>query len=144
VDQPVAIDFPPDHRTSRVIMRFRSLISVTLAICVGALSGCGTVLNLASPKPLIYGGLAQDMKFLENPPHWHNTDPKGAMVLAVVLAVVVPTEFCCTAVLDTLTLPITVALDNEASTEMAAHNTASVPPSAEAIFSTDRRPTSPP
>jgi Protein of unknown function (DUF1375) len=97
-------------------------LSVAMAVCIGVFSGgCGTVCNTAGgvlhpdEEPRVYGGVQRDLegnlyclKLGSQPLHEGCTlsDGKGA----VLLLALVPVEFGLTFVGDTLTLPITIPL----------------------------------
>jgi hypothetical protein len=91
-----------------------SLVVLVVTACM--LVGCGTVANFTSMKPKVYGGLALDAKyFAEHPPNFQGdytgvAGPGGLILIGLLLGCV-PAEFCCTAVGDTATLPITMLLD---------------------------------
>jgi hypothetical protein len=96
-------------------MRTTSVPLSLAAVSVLVLAGCGTVANFATLKPKVYGGVDQDITFFsEQPPRGLNSgsaggNPKGVLILLGLL----PAEFCCTFVADTLTLPITMILDQD-------------------------------
>jgi uncharacterized protein YceK len=88
-------------------MRGRLLLAVVAGAAV-ALSGCGTVLNLAGDDPYIYGGVQKDLAFIQTP----RTEPLsggcgkgGAAFVGLVLA-----DVSLSAIADTLTLPLAVYL----------------------------------
>jgi uncharacterized protein YceK len=77
------------------------------------LSGCGTVANFASLKPKVYGGIEKDLAFIHH--GWVPSGGSGAgkAILFVGLVTIYGTELCCTALGDTVTLPLTKVLDDE-------------------------------
>jgi uncharacterized protein YceK len=86
----------------------KEVVNAVLALaCAAGLSGCGTVVNLATFKPEVYGGVAKDVHFFDrlmfpngNPPS--ASGEKGRIgLLAFCVA-----EMSCSAVGDTLTLPL--------------------------------------
>ncbi len=96
-------------------MKSRLLILVA-TLSMTALSGCGTIANFSTMKPKVYGGLAYDANHLRIPGpllpgNYSGASPTGGLIYVAVLMGVVPAEFCCTAVGDTLTLPITLLVD---------------------------------
>jgi uncharacterized protein YceK len=80
-------------------------------ICAIALSGCGTVRNLASSNPEPYGGVAKDWEFFSRP--WWEKKPFSPFTMYSDLGTwTLIMSFCTvelgvTVVADTLTLPIT-------------------------------------
>jgi uncharacterized protein YceK len=85
-------------------------ILLSLAVAgVWALGGCGTICKLTEKDPDVYGGVQKDIEFAETPnalpllSHWTPNSPEEALVLLLV-----PAEFCLSAVADTLTLPLVV------------------------------------
>jgi hypothetical protein len=89
-----------------------------LAIClvlVVAVCGCGTVRNLASSDPEPYGGWEKDQEFFNE--YWPHptastpTDTTGFLSLAAICTAPLLPEIIATVVGDTLTLPITRAIE---------------------------------
>ena len=73
-------------------------------------SGCGTICNLKSGDPDIYGGVKKDVTFIQTPPSDPNSTIRasgqgGAIILAVIAA-----EMGLSLVADTLTLPLVVRM----------------------------------
>src|SRR5262249_35075559 len=95
--------------------------TVLAALFASMLSGCGTVCNLAGAQPdhepRVYGGVSFDFEvmdqFVQDPPHPTNSDPRGGVLLLALALVAQPLSF----VGDTLTLPITIYLQNKRSAE---------------------------
>jgi uncharacterized protein YceK len=77
-----------------------------VAIAVGLPSGCGTVLNLSTQTPDIYGGVQKDVEFVLTPRH----DQPAVSVGAVTLLWLVAADTGMSLVADTLTLPLVVYL----------------------------------
>ena len=78
-------------------------ITALLAVCALVVSGCGTVANLQTGKPDLYGGVQKDVEFLETPrpqPQGIGISNLGALVLFVDLPLSV--------VADTLTIPLAI------------------------------------
>jgi uncharacterized protein YceK len=78
-------------------------ILVVLAVSAIWVSGCGTIANLETGKPELYGGVQKDVELLETPrpqPHGIGIRNLGALVLFVDLPL--------SAVGDTLTIPIAI------------------------------------
>jgi uncharacterized protein YceK len=78
-------------------------IAVLLCISAYALSGCGTIANLSTGEPDLYGGVQKDIQLLQTPA----TPPTGIGIRnlgQLVLFVDLPLCF----VGDTLTLPIAI------------------------------------
>jgi hypothetical protein len=76
---------------------------VVLAVTAFFLAGCGTVCNLASNEPEIYGGVAKDVEFASIP-HFDVKEGSGggaAVLLGLWLA-----EACLCGAGDTLTVPV--------------------------------------
>jgi hypothetical protein len=102
----------------KLAMRTMSLRLAVVAVCACMLGGCGTVANFATLKPKVYGGIAKDAEFCEKYPSPLNIgssleDPRTALSALGIILLYWPLEFTCTAVGDTLTLPITMALDGD-------------------------------
>jgi hypothetical protein len=95
-------------------MRLRSIPHILTIGSAWLLSGCGTVANFASLKPKVYGGVARDMKYLDDGmAGMPRLGPKAVLVLVPVCCAIVGTELCCTALGDTMTLPLTKVLDKD-------------------------------
>jgi uncharacterized protein YceK len=78
-------------------------IMVVLAASAVWLSGCGTIANLETGKPELYGGVQKDVEVLETPrpqPQGIGIRNLGALVLFVDLPL--------SAVGDTLTIPLAI------------------------------------
>jgi hypothetical protein len=100
-----------------------NLIAALTAI---AAAGCGTTCNLAGgfthpdSEPAIYGGVQRDLKIVDDLVGKNEseaaTDPRGILI-AVSLGL---TEGVLTVVGDTLTLPITVYLQDRRASKAAA------------------------
>ncbi|HEY7311087.1 MAG TPA: hypothetical protein VH643_17110 [Gemmataceae bacterium] len=69
------------------------------------LSGCGTICNLASGDPDIYGGVKKDVTFIQTPNSGGVSGQGGAVILLVLAA-----ETGLSLVADTLTLPLVVRM----------------------------------
>jgi uncharacterized protein YceK len=76
--------------------------AVFAAAVAALLSGCGTVRNLASGDPDVYGGVQKDLELVQTPP------PQGQRGGGAGLVLLMGAEICCSAVADTLTLPLAV------------------------------------
>jgi uncharacterized protein YceK len=74
----------------------RTARTVVLAISALSLTGCGTICNLASKDPQVYGGPAKDFEVVQ---YFHGCGGIGG-------AVVLVSDMCISLVGDTLTLPI--------------------------------------
>jgi uncharacterized protein YceK len=91
-----------------------------VAIVAVSLTGCGTVANLGSGKSEIYGGVAKDIEFAATPRD--SGRGKGVvLILPFWLA-----ELSCSAVADTLTIPI--ILSREAKKTRADEALPAYPP----------------
>jgi uncharacterized protein YceK len=78
-------------------------ITVLLALAALVGSGCGTIANLQTGKPDLYGGVQHDVQLLETPrpqPQGIGIRNLGALVLFVDLPL--------SAVGDTLTIPLAI------------------------------------
>ena len=78
-------------------------IMVVLAVSAIWVSGCGTIANLETGKPELFGGVQKDVAFLETPrpqPQGIGIRNLGALVLFVDLPL--------SAVGDTLTIPLAI------------------------------------
>jgi uncharacterized protein YceK len=76
---------------------------VLVAIAAFVVSGCGTIANLSTGEPDLYGGVQKDIQLLQTP----RTQPEGIGIRnlgQLVLFVDLPLCF----VADTLTLPIAI------------------------------------
>jgi uncharacterized protein YceK len=84
-----------------------TLIAVFVTIAAVLLSGCGTICNLATGDPEIYGGPQKDAEFLQN---LHPAEGGGAAAgkgMAIVLLATVA-DVSLSVVGDTLTLPLAI------------------------------------
>jgi hypothetical protein len=125
-----------------MMQRTQLVLFVFLAAAIMA-SGCGTVCNLASGDPKLYGGCEQD-PLLSPPTHPIKLDPShvpekgsgsGACGLLLVL-LLYPTEACLDLAGDTLTWPIVYLLrtpDDPPDSKSSPRTTASYPDPAEFI-----------
>jgi hypothetical protein len=85
----------------------RTCLAALAALGVLSLTGCGTVLNLASHDPQIYGGVLGDLTAVGTPRSSASGGGKGgAVVLALVFA-----DACVSFAADTLTLPLVCFLE---------------------------------
>jgi uncharacterized protein YceK len=99
-----------------------------MALALGVLwaSGCGTVCNLFSGDPGVYGGLQRDAEFLNTRGNWLSNGMQGPAVFAVPACFAA--EFCLSTVGDTLTLPLVILMrqnprgDDEPVVPRAASN----------------------
>ena len=77
--------------------------AVLVGISAFLASGCGTIANLKTEQPELYGGVQKDLQLLETP----RTEPSGIGIRnlgPLVLFVDLPLSF----IADTLTLPIAI------------------------------------
>jgi uncharacterized protein YceK len=74
-----------------------------VALAVVALVGCGTVRNLATGDPEIYGGVQKDVEIFQTPPA-----KSGILINPMTLALFTPVDLCLSLVADTVTLPLAV------------------------------------
>ena len=76
-------------------------------LMLAAFGGCGTVCNLVSDDPQVYGGVRGDVELFRHPlcPHTTYTDQAGLCLVGFVAA-----EACASLVGDTLTLPLVIVL----------------------------------
>jgi uncharacterized protein YceK len=81
----------------------RTVLFVALAFV--ALVGCGTVRNLATGDPEIYGGVQKDIEIIQTPP-----PRSGVGINPMTLALFTPVDLCLSLVGDTLTLPLAVCM----------------------------------
>src|SRR5262249_28063597 len=98
----------PNHWEDVARASLKEVVNAVLALaCAVGLSGCGTVVNLATFKPEVCGGLVKDAAFFDRLRFPNGTPPsasgeKGRIgLLAFCVA-----EMSCSAVGDTLTLPL--------------------------------------
>jgi uncharacterized protein YceK len=96
-----------------------SLIALCLAACAG---GCGTILNLKDSEPMAYGGLKKDAEWLEcwtGPvaPIVHNPQTVGETKANWIVLGLSLLDVPLTATGDTITLPITLWLENRRAQE---------------------------
>jgi uncharacterized protein YceK len=111
----------PANREDREMSRLAAtLLAISLAACA---SGCGTVLNLADKEPMAYGGLKRDFEWLEaftgldapainKNPQTVNQGRANWMLLGLSLL-----DPPLTIVGDTVTLPLTLWLENRRAQE---------------------------
>jgi uncharacterized protein YceK len=78
---------------------------VLVALTAVALGGCGTIRNLASGDPDIYGGVQKDVQLIQTP-----QSVKGVGVNPMTLALFAPADLCLSLAGDTLTLPLAIYL----------------------------------
>jgi hypothetical protein len=95
----------------------KRILLLGLAMALGSLNGCGTTCNLAGSfthpetEPRVYGGVRRDLEFVDDVVQKGKpigSDPKAVVVL-VPFALA---EAILTLVGDTLTLPITIYLQD--------------------------------
>jgi hypothetical protein len=95
----------------------KRILLLGLAIALGSLNGCGTTCNLAGgfthpeTEPRVYGGVQRDLEFVDDMVQKGKpigSDPKAVVVL-VPFALA---EAILSLVGDTLTLPITIYLQD--------------------------------
>jgi hypothetical protein len=112
-----------------------ALARVSVALVVVSLSGCGTVCNLAGgvlhpdKEPRVYGGVLRDMELIEecvNAPQAESPSecPRTELTFLVLGAADPILSF----VGDTLTLPITIPLQNRRSAVTKNKEAQGVPP----------------
>jgi len=78
-------------------------IAVLVGISAFLVTGCGTISNLTTEQPELYGGVQKDIQLLETP----HTEPSGIGIRnlgLLVLFVDLPLSFMA----DTLTVPIAI------------------------------------
>jgi uncharacterized protein YceK len=81
----------------------RSLTVACLAVAL-VLGGCGTILNLKSPNPEIYGGVAKDIEYASTS---HPATPSSSVQIEKrSLFLLWVADFGLSAVGDTLTIPV--------------------------------------
>jgi uncharacterized protein YceK len=94
----------------------RALSVATAAFIAVGVSGCGTVCNLAGgvihpdQELRVYGGVQRDVEHFWCPPLLNENSSPGAGKGAVLFLALIPVEFGLSFVGDTLTLPITIPL----------------------------------
>jgi uncharacterized protein YceK len=76
-----------------------------VALAAFGLGGCGTVCNLATGDPDLYGGVQKDVQFIQTP-----RKVSGIGVSPMTVAFLAPADLCLSLVADTLTLPLAVCL----------------------------------
>jgi uncharacterized protein YceK len=97
---------------------------VVLALSAALSGGCGTIMNLTSGDPEIYGGPRKDIEALQTPPSGPTARcPQGNASeeegkTEAFLAGFIVADIAVSAVADTLTLPLTIYLRQRDS---AAH-----------------------
>jgi uncharacterized protein YceK len=108
----------------------QTLLAVVLVTVAVASSGCGTVCNLFTKDPEVYGGVAFDLKFIASPRDTPLSTSSGSNGQgAVLLLALIPAELCLSFVGDTLTLPLTIHLrQSDASALDIASSVGSTPP----------------
>lgn len=85
----------------------RKLPGLWLALAILPIVGCGTIGNFAAtPRPMVYGGVQFDAAFLAALHPGETTDETIGMLVFLML------DLPLSAVGDTLTLPITLWLEN--------------------------------
>jgi uncharacterized protein YceK len=81
-------------------------------------SGCGTICNFAHSDPEIYGGVQNDVAVIMTPQTGGSSG--GGQGMAIFAGLVVA-DVCCSAVADTLTLPLAIRLrQNKPTSEDAS------------------------
>ena len=105
---------PPRAREGRLMPRGQRPMSsstkgtrgaLAAALAAALLSGCGTIFNFASGDPELYGGVQNDLTFIQKP---KETGPGVGSGKAAFL--LLPVELTLSLVADTLTLPLAVYL----------------------------------
>jgi uncharacterized protein YceK len=76
--------------------------------CFG--NGCGTVRNLASGDPDIYGGTQKDVKLVMTPGALRNSGNPVGITVGPILAAAVVADVGLSAVADTVTLPLVIGM----------------------------------
>jgi hypothetical protein len=98
---------------------FGAAMKCVFLVIIGlASSGCGTVCNLSGglvhpeEEPRIYGGLIRDIEIIDKMSSGVASKPggSGAAVIAVAVLAIVTVDPIMSLVADTLTLPITIPL----------------------------------
>jgi uncharacterized protein YceK len=80
-------------------------VAVLVALAGVSASGCGTIRNLASQDPEIYGGVQKDVAVIQTPPA-----RSGVGISPTTVAMFMPVDLGLSAVGDTLTLPLAIWL----------------------------------
>ena|ERR1700722_12883896 len=117
----------------------RRPIATLLALVALSVGGCGTVCNLAGgvmhpdTEPRIYGGVLRDFELVtqasDQPPRGASVaNGKSAAFLWAAIVVVGVTDPILSFVADTLTLPITIPLQNQRIAAQNRERDASGPP----------------
>lgn len=117
----------------------RTSLNLLLTALLGVLpSGCGTVCNLTGgvvhpeTEPRIYGGVIRDVEVFESLESRPSSEPlfaganKGAVALGFMILCLGSVDPVVSFVADTLTLPITIPLQNR---RIALERESSTPPS---------------
>jgi uncharacterized protein YceK len=71
-------------------------------------NGCGTICNLKSDDPEVYGGIRKDVEYMRTPPDSGNNQASGSGGDATGILVILMAEVGLSLVADTLTLPLVV------------------------------------
>jgi hypothetical protein len=93
-------------------MKGTCLVLVVMASLAMSVSGCGTVCNLASGEPEVYGGVARDVEFATSSTKLDvgNCREFAAIVLGIWFA-----DVLVSGAADTVTLPLVLTWDRRAS-----------------------------
>jgi uncharacterized protein YceK len=129
----------------RTVMKRTSFVVILVAL---SSSGCGTVCNLAGgvvhpdSEPRIYGGFIRDFEIIDkavSKPEEHLLSPGGnangqgaAYAMAAIIAVAAVDPVVCL-IADTLTLPITIPLQNRRIAKQEDKSGDSPPPVANSL-----------
>jgi uncharacterized protein YceK len=73
------------------------------------LGGCGTILNLKSGDPDVYGGVKKDVAYIQTPPA-DNSATQASGQGGAILVGIIAAEVGLSLIGDTLTLPIVVRM----------------------------------
>ena len=84
-------------------------VSIAALAMIAILSnGCGTICNLKSGDPEVYGGIRKDVDYMMTPPASGNNQASGSGGSAAGILVILTAEMGLSLVADTLTLPLVV------------------------------------
>jgi uncharacterized protein YceK len=99
-------------------------IAVFAVTAAFLMSGCGTICNLKSGDPDIYGGVKKDVAFIQTPPSDPNSTTWGSGQAGAIFLAIIAAEMGLSLVADTLTLPLVVRMRQN---EQASDNKAQPP-----------------
>jgi len=99
--------------------------AVIAALVAVLVTGCGTIINLATGDPDVpFGGVQKDLTLLEKPGTGYTGTMNGNNAGAVIMLGFMAADLCLSFIADTLTLPIAVWMrQNPPSSEDSAHAT---------------------